>query len=734
MLMSRRKVCYVCLGLLTFALLPGVMVQTCAAAAKPVASLDLVPENAAFYTVMLRNREQWDAIAGSRAWAKLKALPLVQMGWGLWAIQSADPDSVPGKIQAALRDPELKKSLDFLGDIVSDEVFLYGGANAADLMELAQILNGAQRFGPLFSELTGEGKGVSKQKLRKMSIVSALAENINLLKVPEGVIGFKVKNLALAKRQLDLLEKQASAALEEKPELKKRLKRTTVEGHPFLTFTLDGRLVPSWDEATAELRKQESEPGEADKVIARLKSLKLVIAAGLRDDYLLVSIGPSTDVIARLGKGKSLRGRAELAPLAKFADKRLTSVAYLSKAMYAQVGTSKRDIDGLVETVDALLSLDSIPKEALPKEARDEIRKDTAELAKDIKRLIPEPGAILGISFLNGTGWETYAYNWGENRELDGSRPLGLLEHVGGSPIIAAVERTKVSVEDYDLLAKWVGVGYRYFEKYAVPHMKPNERAQFEKFMKDARPLARRLDEANRKMLLPSLADGQVGVVADVKLTSKQFVSALPPTPKAMPMLEPALVLGVSDAELLRKACAEYRAVADGLLAAARKIEGNEIPPDFKIPDVKTTKVKQGTLYYYPLPKQWGVDAKVLPNAGLSEHVAVLTISRGHSERLLTKTPPTVGGKALPTSRPLAGAAAVDFAGLIDAIAPWVDLAFDTAKEQNESSAGNIETFRQQAHTVLDVLKVFRGAVTETSLDGKVLVSHTRTEVRDVEK
>ena len=38
-------------------------------------------------------------------------------------------------------------------------------------------------------------------------------------------------------------------------------------------------------------------------------------------------------------------------------------------------------------------------------------------------------------------------------------------------PVVAAVNRAKVSVRAYDLLAKWLAVGYRYVEKYALPQM-----------------------------------------------------------------------------------------------------------------------------------------------------------------------------------------------------------------------------------------------------------------------
>ena len=50
---------------------------------KPDSSLALIPADAAYYGAMLRNREQIDAVAKSKAWAKIKNLPLVQMAWGM---------------------------------------------------------------------------------------------------------------------------------------------------------------------------------------------------------------------------------------------------------------------------------------------------------------------------------------------------------------------------------------------------------------------------------------------------------------------------------------------------------------------------------------------------------------------------------------------------------------------------------------------------------------------------
>jgi len=54
-------------------------------------SLKLIPADAAFYSSMLRSREQFEAIAASNAWAKIKAMPVVQMGLSMYQAQLANP-------------------------------------------------------------------------------------------------------------------------------------------------------------------------------------------------------------------------------------------------------------------------------------------------------------------------------------------------------------------------------------------------------------------------------------------------------------------------------------------------------------------------------------------------------------------------------------------------------------------------------------------------------------------
>ncbi len=602
-------------------------------------SLKLIPADAAFYSSMLRNREQFDAVAGSNAWAKIKEMPAVQQALSMYSMQSGVPGSGPAQVEAALHNPEVRKIIDLVIDMASNEAFVYGDDNFIDFVELLQDGGDAMRYGPMVAQATGRYSGLTQDQLQTRILLTSLAKHVDLIGVPGIVFGFKLKNVDLGKEQLIKLEMLANVVLEMNAQTKGHFKKTKLGDYEYLVLNLDGSMLP-WDKLpTDKLIDAEAVEGDAQKVIDRIKASKLVLALGLRGDYLLASIGPSLECLEKLGKGDRLADRPELKPLAKYAAQRLVSLGYLSAEMVEGLNNQKKGIDDLQDAAGKLLT-----RANLSDAQQSQIRADINALAKDVKAIIPKLGAIAGLSFLCDRGVEGYRYQWGSHDRLDGSKPLGLVEHVGGNPILGVVARQKVSLSDYDLMVKWAKKGYGYFETFGLPNMPENERAKAKQFLASALPLLSRADKANRDLLLPALADGQLALVFDDKLTSTHFIESAPATEKPMPMIEPAVVAGVSDARLLKQAFGEYRAVVNGLIDAVRQIEGSKIPECVGIPEPKVSEGSSGTIYSFTLPDAWGVDKQIVPNIGVSEHVAVFTASQQHTERLLKTTPLSVGG------------------------------------------------------------------------------------------
>ncbi len=690
-------------------------------------SLKLIPADAAFYSSMMRNREQFEAIKKSNACVKVLAMPIVQKAIADFTAEMTEQGNL-AQLQAALENPETRKALDLFVEMASHEMFVYGDKDFADFVDLFQSANAAQSFGPMLAQITGQTNDRKPNEIQAAAIVSVLAKHADQIRVPNLVVGFKVKNAELAKEQLIKLEMIANILAENSEVTKGRIKKTKVGDFEYLVLNLDGSMLP-WDEISEEqFKEMGADENNVKKVIEQLKKAKLVVALGLRGDYLVASVGSSLEALEKLGKGDRLIDRVEFKPLVKYADRRLVSISYASEAINQRLNNQPKSIDNLLETGEQLLATSD-----LKDEQKDRIRKDAKSLSADLKTLFPKAGAAMALSFLTDRGLESYQYAWGDHNGLDGSKPLGLLEHIGGNPLFGVVARQKCNVKDYDLLVKWLKTGYGYFREFGLPLMEDDDREKVETFTKAALPLVERLDKANREMLFPALADGQFALVVDARLTSKQFIASLPATEKPMPMLEPALVIGVSDAKLLEKGLGEYRAVVNGLIDAMRQVEDVHVPANFKIPEPQVTETADGKIFAFTLPEPWGVDKKIVPNLAISDKVAVVSISREHTGRLLKATPPALGGVLAKSDRPLAVAVWFQWAGTLDAAMPWIDFAVEKAVADQDDKAEK-KAVVDQVRTGVDVFKTLRTVTDEGYIEDGALVNHSMLEIQDVGK
>jgi hypothetical protein len=602
--------------------------------------------------------------------------------------------------------------------MIGHEVFCYGADNTARFLELMTVINGANQMGT-FMAAVQQAQAADRAKIQAQAVLRALNERTDLIQIPDMVIGFKLGKPEVATAQLKRLDDFLTKFLKQvPPPIAQRYKKGS--GATMFTITLDGALVP-WDKVS--LKQFEDKEGEFDNLLEKLKKLTLTVSLGVRDDYLLISVGESTAFLSKLGNGPLLGDRPEFKPLQKYAGERLTGISYASKELRSHGGMTKRDIDTMAAEAKKYLE-----KSEIPPPIRERLTKDLGDLARDFKSFIHEQGAQLSFSFLNGHGQESFSYDWSAHPGVDGSRPLTLLHHLGGSPLLAILGRSKYQPENYQMLVKWIKHLNGYVEDFVVPQLNEAQKGQYEQVMKMFQPLLERLDKATGTMLLPALKDGQTAFVLDAKSESKQWHPMMPASDKPLPLLELALVFGVSDAELLKKAMSEYRAIVNEAISKLRDLRP-EIP-EFQIPEPETKSVPGGTIYHYPVPEALGLDKQISPNAGLSDHVAVLSIAQAHSERLLKNTPLKANGPLADPNKPLAGAAVFDFAGLMGAVGPWIEYAIESQSEGlREAAAANPAIpskpdILKQVRAAIDVLKCFRGYTSVTYLEDKALVSH----------
>ena len=99
--------------------------------AEEAQSLAMVPEDAAVYGVTLNNKDVFDAVVNSKAYAKIAEMddvkPLLEMAKAQWEETTADP-AMKGIIQSLL-------------DGMSEEVFFYMDSSYSRLMKVYQQAN-----------------------------------------------------------------------------------------------------------------------------------------------------------------------------------------------------------------------------------------------------------------------------------------------------------------------------------------------------------------------------------------------------------------------------------------------------------------------------------------------------------------------------------------------------------------------------------------------------------------
>jgi hypothetical protein len=700
----------------------------------------VVPADAAFLSATLRGREQYDRFVKSNAYAALRDLPAVRRALDSLEDQRSMPGSPFSMAETFMQLPENEQALEVLADMVATDTFVYGEPSCIAFLKLLQRVQEAQGTAPLQAELDGGGSVERSQRAR---ITEALVKNIDLLVVPDVVWGFRTTKVEAAKSQIKRIEVLLKFATQQNPDLADALARKKVAGGEVVTFTIHGDQLP-WGDIERELARDGADDAGLEKVLDKARSLDLVIALGVIGDRVILSVGDSTDHLEKLAiPGSGRKGLLDTKPFAKLVahkDKPVTGIGYLSDE-FADLNTdsAKSGFAMLGRVVDEVAAGGDLPPAAIA-----EARKLLDTTSKALTKRLPEPGPWLSFSFLADTGYEGYAWDWSRNQALDGSRRLDLLGHVGGAPLAAIVSRIKSDPALLDELSALAAGGWKLFKEHGLPRLDAEAREQAEEFDEHVVPLGGKFVDVLAKKILPALADGQVGFVIDAKTKTARPQKDLPESAEPLPLVEPAIVLPLGNAKLFREALSDVFALADEVVDAVRDMDPDALPPGYEVPEPEKSKVEAGSIWTFALAGA-GLDEQVRPAIGIGEKAAVFSLVPKQAGRLLADTKLETGSQLATFEEPLAGAAALDFAGLVDAIRPWVvyvtrygcALQRDGRVEADETLTADDETAEakealEHVAVVLEVAKCLRAATAETTITDEAKVTHWRNVIRDL--
>ncbi len=680
-------------------------------------SLQFIPADAAFYRTCLRNREQFQTVLHSRAVQRLFEAP--QMAKWLAALQARWDDPNRSGLKRWLQEPKNRELASFALDAVSEEVFWYGDASFAELVHLTARVNEAAGSAQLQALRAGQSVADSERAAAQVTL-RILADDPPELRIPAMVVGFKVSDPDRAQRQIARLEESLRSLSSNRMPGVERVRRESINSTQFLTWSLDGSLLP-WD-LVPKSEAERVDPKLRERVKEVLRAKQATVSIGVRGDYLLVSLGENNQHLATLGQGPLLVDRPELAPLLPHAKQPLTTIAYVSETYRQQAAAAdRRQLHGSFFFEEFLKHPEAVgqdAKHALDETTRRELAADLQKLATDLADAARSQGATLRFTFLTERGYEGFAYDWSKRRGSDGAQPLTILNHLGGEPLAFAAVRRTLTVEDYDQTIHWLARGVHYFERIGLKQLSEPRQAAYRDLREQAQPWLAQLDRANREYLIPALQDGQRAIVLDAsprqtaELVAEGNENEEPVAlESSLPWLELAFVGGLSDADMFKQACREYFLVAENawsrtqqfmedVRAEARaRVKAPPVPsaptrgPVSLRPTVQTTEI--GEMYSYQMPSEWSRDAHVAPNLALSNDFFAMSYLPDYSQRLLAEQPLRCDGPLADTSRPLAGAAYLNFSGLVDALQPWLERAQEKRFERLAEASRSAEAAPQ---------------------------------------
>src|SRR4051794_23378791 len=154
-------------------------------------SLKKVPADASFYSASMRFKEQWHSFIESKAYAKLMEIPSIGIAKGYITFQWQQSEQPTiAKVREYVQSSAGQDTIAVLKEMFSDEVFVYGGNDIAEVVSVAMELNSMRSSLPAKAKADGEKKGQATIN----GILEILDKHSDKLKVPTMVFGFRIKD------------------------------------------------------------------------------------------------------------------------------------------------------------------------------------------------------------------------------------------------------------------------------------------------------------------------------------------------------------------------------------------------------------------------------------------------------------------------------------------------------------------------------------------------------------
>lgn len=728
----------------------------------------LVPADVAFYVCGANAAELWQKFQSSRAFSRLAELKSVEV---LQKFVMEDLMSTGGRpeleaLEEQLENPLVQDALAVLADMHSHEFFVAADEGFSRMIKLYRRLDRARTWASFIQSLLQGQQELDEEEMEELAEEDVSAGDFELLQeyvaekgfrieIPRVLMGWRVADVERARAVVDMSRGLIAMAALGVPELAGRVQAENIAGGDFTVIRLAGDLIP-WKELLLPLTEEEEIPDggppdftdvvsrSADQNIGQYLALfvdqlqenQLCLAFGMRDDWILLYLGPDFQMLEIPEEENCLAARKEFAELTRRADEQKIFVGYRSGAFREALGSERDNYRSVAEFAGKWLAHQS----ALSPTLREQWTKDFEELAGWIGKLERNYGPFANAVCVTARGIEEVAL-WWEPAFRYPAPVLQSLQLVGPDPVLVVAfagssQRDTELVYDFACWAVQTGWSYleRVVENFDEPHA-----PQIRNFMNRVWLLGNDADRILRQYIIPGVGDGDLTWVVDAKATINRGLDGQQPE-KPLPLPEGALVIPIRDRNRLEEGLRQARALFQQFL----EIYQDCFPEDWEEtkqlftggPEIVVEEHPWGYLCRWPVaPPE--VTSGFQPTFALSDKVLVLSTSSEQALRIVNGQPINAGGLIRDVDKPRLAAGFVNFDRLWAVIEPWIEAAARASLSEPNTlparSRDYAEAIQAELETIGKIFRCVRSISVETVVESENLtVQHTLVELQDL--
>lgn len=625
-------------------------------------ALSVAPQDAAFFVTSLNMREAWTEFLNGRFVARLRAVPFINQLEMEFQTQWDNPNGQLGQAKDMLDNPNVRNILKLGQDMLSDEMFVYGGSDWCETIE------GLMEFQSEIVDRMSQGPDAMQTFFENLT-----REDFNRIHVPTTVFGFRIDDDENARLQLDALQGFIQLAGMSSQELKpflERLKRSDLSDGQTLSITLDSGLIPL-DALNGDDRQF------AEKIVELLGDRQLSLAIGVKSNRLLLAFGEGDSTIDHVGEaGEKLLEHEVISTLREANTDRLRSISYVSQR-WAE-SQWKANFGKYFQNLASQLVI-AIESEAtnVPDltEWRDKIQKDAVWLDSKLNELVPAIGPILSWSRAIDGGAEGYSYNWSKNVILENGSPISVLEHAGQMPLLMiGFKQSDLSIVD-DMLSFVIEHGQDHLERFvSLAERDETDRESALKVVEKGWPLFAASYRIFHEKICPALAENETLIAVSAGWTLDELPN-LPPPSRPLPMPEVGLACALENRELFLEGCRDLYDLFDRVVDLIREIDPSAVPADYSVPRPEEEQLGRASRYSYSQLTQAVPLPGFMPQVVVAPNVLVVGYSDRQVKDMLQARELETRPAWMEPSTPTAVVTYADFAGMFRAVRPWVEFA-----------------------------------------------------------